>query len=753
MNKHGAIIFFFFYFSTLSFGQIVVFQGKVIDGMSQKGLSNVDLFFKDSLIGNTNDDGLFRIEGIKPGRKSIFIYKEGFSSYKDEGILLVNGIKETFSFELFPLAFDGDTVYVTQAPLANALRHTQLIGVEETDRFPATFFDPARLAQTFAGVVAINDQANHIAIRGQSPNLLTWRIEDLEIVNPNHTSNAGTFSDEPSLSGGGVNMISAQQLKSTIFSAGYAPANISKGASGTMNMHLKSGNLESWQSAFQIGLLGIDVSSEGPIVKDKLSVAANYRYSTIGLLSDLGVDLGEETIKYQDAALTLSLKIPNGSVKAFGIFGNSSNLFSGGDTIATYKDLFNIDYRNKVGVVGINFSKIKRDIVWKGGVAYSKVEGSRSQTWIDENLNPLFPKSTDLEHEKLSIDFNGSKAILTGKIKFGLQFLQEGLNCCEGQNLEENLFFPYVQIDKSISRNLDISFGGRLVFSDQYNLDFEPNISLDLTLNARNRFSILASKVNQLEHPASNYPNSRNQKKPGNLNTALKYFYSINDQSHFTTTLFYQRGWNNYPVNMDHFAHASNWFAESSIEQYSQESFGENYQQGLELGYKKYFASSFFGLANVTLLDSKYRIVNEAEWKESRWDQDWIFNLSFGKEFSKTKKDKYRIFGIHLRLNGFAGQKEPNINIESSRQNWTTIYNYQEGYSNTLKSSFRTDLRFYWRRSKNNRSGLLAIDIQNILNQKNEAYHYFDPYLNQIATQTQLGIIPVISYKYFWNYR
>ena len=67
------------------------------------------------------------------------------------------------------------------------------------------------------GVVSDNDQANHLVIRGNSPNALSWRLEGVEIVNPNHLSNAGTFGDRATQNGGGVNILSAQMLGNSDF--------------------------------------------------------------------------------------------------------------------------------------------------------------------------------------------------------------------------------------------------------------------------------------------------------------------------------------------------------------------------------------------------------------------------------------------------------------------------------------------------------------------------------------------------------
>ena len=53
--------------------------------------------------------------------------------------------------------------------------------------FPSHLYDPVRLAAVFAGVVTITTYQRFGAIRGNSPNSLIWRLEGVDIVNPNHT--------------------------------------------------------------------------------------------------------------------------------------------------------------------------------------------------------------------------------------------------------------------------------------------------------------------------------------------------------------------------------------------------------------------------------------------------------------------------------------------------------------------------------------------------------------------------------------
>ena len=61
----------------------------------------------------------------------------------------------------------------------------RMFSVEEATRYAGGMADPARTASMFAGV-ATGGATNGISIHGNSPQMLQWRIEGIEVNNPNH---------------------------------------------------------------------------------------------------------------------------------------------------------------------------------------------------------------------------------------------------------------------------------------------------------------------------------------------------------------------------------------------------------------------------------------------------------------------------------------------------------------------------------------------------------------------------------------
>lgn len=82
-------------------------------------------------------------------------------------------------------------------------------------------------------------------------------------------------------------------------------------------MKLRNGNNQKNENTIQVGIMGIDVASEGPLSKKhKASYIFNYRYSTTGLLN-----LEGGTMDYQD--LNLKLNFPTRKAGTFSVWGTS----------------------------------------------------------------------------------------------------------------------------------------------------------------------------------------------------------------------------------------------------------------------------------------------------------------------------------------------------------------------------------------------------------------------------------------------
>ncbi|MDA9774576.1 carboxypeptidase-like regulatory domain-containing protein, partial [Saprospiraceae bacterium] len=259
----------------------------------------------------------------------------GYESIVKE--VLIRDKPVSINFAMEQKAYLSDNAVIT----ARALRepNVTLISKEFFSRIPGAFSDPSRLTIKFPGISGASDQSNEIIVRGLAPHLSSWAINGAPVVNPNHLSNTGTITDVASASGGGVNMISGSSIKSYEFFNNPVNEDYNNVAGGLSNTTLEIP--KGLQAS--LGVLGTEISY-GTDKKD-FNYGINYRYSTLGILSLIGVPLGDEKINFQDIHVRLYRKKGNRTYSNDFLMGSSSNIHESlGDKSVYYKDALFIKF-------------------------------------------------------------------------------------------------------------------------------------------------------------------------------------------------------------------------------------------------------------------------------------------------------------------------------------------------------------------------------------------------------------------------
>ncbi|MEQ8239961.1 MAG: carboxypeptidase-like regulatory domain-containing protein, partial [Cyclobacteriaceae bacterium] len=347
------LLFVFILLGKIAVGQSI--SGKIYDAESGAPLIGATIKVMNSNLGTTSDiSGDYKIDIMEPGVYALEVRYVGYRTKQIQELFVNRDADLVSDFALAP-NFNGlDSLIVTERQLLvqpGKLTITQ----EQLNRFAATYYDPARMMTTSSDILVTNDQNNQISVRGISPAYNIWRLEGAEILNPNHLANAGTFSDQATSNGGGVNILSAQMMSRSSFDYGAFGAELGNSVGGIFNMNIKDGGAAS-NHVVQASLIGLDFSSEGKVGQnDKLTYAANYRYSFTGLLANFGVDFGGEKIGFQDLSFSLKYQInPKTDVKLFALGGLNFNMFTGlpFEESEDQKDRSNIDFDGEMGAIG-----------------------------------------------------------------------------------------------------------------------------------------------------------------------------------------------------------------------------------------------------------------------------------------------------------------------------------------------------------------------------------------------------------------
>jgi len=737
-----------------------VVTGRVKDVSTGAALksASVSLFQHDNLIAGTSTDavGQFALNAA-PGRYRMEISFTGYATVARE-LLVIAGKMNVIEIELQESTTLLSEVVISPESIAEP--GVTSLSIEKTLRAPANFFDPVRMLTSYPGVVTANDQANSISVKGYSPNGVLWRLQGLDIVNPNHTANAGTLSDKPTASGGGVNILSAQLLDKTDFYSGNLPTRYGNALAGVMDMTLRPGATDKMQFTAQASLIGIDLAAEGPISKkSKSSFLANYRYSTVGLLSQLGIDFGGETINYQD--ISFHLNVPGkkaGNLSVFGFGGLSENKFNAKPESdwEEEKDRYTIDYSGTAYALGFVNQFKPGWLTLSIGASVSGQQQDRTSQGATVPYPNIYSENYESERLLISTYIKGvhkfsNKALLETGIT--ANYLNNSMDVSTVTPLYIDSFYPnvigtvsgmlwqpYINWTHYLGK-FNFNAGLRYVnFAYNNTSSWEPRLSLSRNIGS-NSITLSYGTTSQWQQ-VQTYLTTGNSQLPltkSNQFTA-EWRKKVSTDLSIVSSLYYHQ-LTNVPIQPTLFNYSliNQW---EDFPQNNLEGTGRARNYGVETFIEKWFYGSVYFIVSGSLYESQYQNTSN-KYMDSRFNGKFTSSYLAGKEWKITNKT----FGVHARVLYNGGLRQAPVDEFASSLTGTTLFNLSQGYSINLPDYFRTDVRVSWRKNRPGYTRTLSIDIQNLTNYKNIAYLYYDTFLQSVNTKYQLGIIPVVAYR------
>jgi len=745
----------------------LMFSGQLVDEYAGDPIVGATLILSNedhSFESISTVDGTFSFSSLPAGYYRLTMTSLGYQSKVIAEVEINSGVPKDQVFTM-SLATESLDEVVIKAQSRNrsgdAVNSIYTLTVEESFRFPGTFYDPARLAANYAGVISENDQANNLVVRGNSPNGLGWYLQGVEIVNPNHTANAGTLNDRSSQSGGGVNMLSAQMLDNSTFLTSAFPATYGNATTGILDMQLREGSRDEFHFTGQMGLTGIDAAAEGPMgVSKGGSYLFNYRYSTLGILSSLGVDLGDEAINFQDLSLNLNWRLKNAAkISIFGLAGNSKNVFESPEDpadIEEFKDLQNITFKGKMATAGIQY----RSRSWEHTLAYSGFEHTRESQLLDDAQ--FLPFENDLTTEQ-RVGLHSRKTLLLkeGNLVFGLRanwlsYQLQGatypVNLAQENEQQGALIQPYVDLRKSIAARVDLHAGVHVTtFSLNNSSAFEPRVGLSYRNSTKSRFGFSYGLHSRIASTSALLSRSSTGTDNTNLDLirshhfVISHQYQVSNSSKFITEFYYQHLFD-LPVaaGPDRSLSTINAIDYIASEDLVSDGTGDN--MGVELTFQQYFTNSTYLLLTGTFYDSKY-VSSDGIKRNTHYNGKYGFNLTGGKEFDWKRNGKIKVIGLNLRGVAFGGFWEGPVDVDKSIAAYRTIYDEAAAFTEQLPGFFKIDFRVYYKRVKPKFTSILGLDLLNATNQQNIAFHYYDFLKEEISEKYHLGLIPNLSYR------
>jgi hypothetical protein len=783
MSKKKYWLSFFFAFCFCAASSQTVLQsvsGRVFDANTRQVLLGASIVLplgNVALKAQSDESGNFIFNEVPVGRYDLTVTFLGYENFVQRELQINSGKKMVLEIFLNPLTTKLPDVEIKIKRSTFDEARSRSISVEQTQRYASVNEDVARMAQTFPGVTFVNDGVNHISVNGHTPNAILWRLEGIDILNPNHLSNGGTISDKPSQSGGGILMMSAQVLDNTKFSTAPFNAEVGNVLGGVFDLYFRKGNAKEHGFTAQVGLIGIDLSCEGPLNKNKnSSYLFNYRYSTVGILSAMGVDFGGEKISFQDFSFNVNFPLKKaGELNVFGVGGINSDNFTGkADSTEweTEKDKLNIDFKSKMGTVGVAHKiPLGKNMFWKNVIAVSALETEREAISAGSFFVPYFTgelysnQANYSFHSDLTWVHNAKSAIIVGgSIKYAhdnffnpdyilVSDVQKSLS--EGNSY---LMQPYINWNYFLFKKLKLTLGIHDIY---YSLNkqnaIEPRAQLQWNVHPKHTIVAAYGLGSQLQSTEIYYATEFSSDVPGyyfnpnrNLGFTRANQYSLSytflsSVNTFRTEVYYDDLFD-VPVEKNNASSYSLLNEQENFENISLANTGTGKNYGINMSFQKFFTAKYYCLLSGSLYDTKYKGSDGVE-RNTRFNGKYAFSTTGGYEVKKEKERKVRTIGYNFRVIYNGGYHESPVDVSLSQSLGHTIYNEQYAFENKLKDYFRVDFRIVIRKNKAKISQQWALDIQNLTGIENEQYHYYDSVKKAVTVKKQLGLIPILSWR------
>ena len=726
-------------------------RGQVCDIASGEPMIGVTITVENGItMATVSDiDGNFEIKNVPVGRHSVRASYIGYEPVLLKEQLVSSGKELVLNLRMRESISElGEVVIKPRVNKQQPLNEMAQVGarmfsVEEATRYAGGMADPARTASMFAGV-ATGGATNGISIHGNSPQMLQWRVEGVEVPNPNH------FAEITEAGGGVFTSLNGTVLANSDFLTGAMPAEFGNALSGAFDMKMRVGNNTKFEHAVQVGTLGVDFASEGPLGKgSKASYLVNYRYSFLEIVKKLhAINMEKETLDYQDLSFKLNMPTTKAGTFALWFTGLIDNYENEVPDVSDWETLWDSNdswSRQRNCVVGLNHTIRFKN----GGSLHSSVAftGAYRKLGVN-NYDELMTKTPCMDGR------NSQWNVIIStqhQHKFSSRYTMQ--NGFEHQHLDFNTWLDWIhETDGPLYRvyesegntgltrlytNHKVALSSRLsavagVNVMWFNLNnqwlVEPRVSVQYKTSPSSTFS-LAYALNSRKESTDTYFVMMADKNP-NENLGLT-------RSHHISASFAQRLGENAMLKIEPYWQ---WLFDVPVEQGStysilnhrnffqdraltNEGAGRNY--GIDLTLERYLKDGFYGMLTATLFKSEYRDA-QGEWHHSRHDRGYITNILGGKEWmvGKTKKN---VFGLNGRLTLMGGDRYTPI---------TEGITFEDIMKRPDKSIPEVDGLDPYSEQKGMNIGY-AFSVKYTINKKHTSHHFILEYLQMKTFQGQ----------------
>lgn len=760
-------------------------RGKILDAITNEPLigATITIENSDPIIGTIADiDGAYTLKNVPVGRHVILASFIGYKTVRIPEVLVSSSkaFQLEIQLESEALALKGVTVTGRsgkESYNSMAILSARSFTIEESSRLAGGLSDPARVAYNFAGVTFSSPQDNGVIIRGNSPSGVLWRLNGLDV------SGAAHFGGGNMAGAGLISIYSANTLQGSDFFTGAFPAEFSNATSGVFDIKFRKGNDKEYKHLAQLGILGLDLASEGPINKEKgSSYLVNYRHGFIGYYGEM---VNGVQPHFQD--LSFNLNFPTKKIGEFTLWG-IGGLSSLDNPVKRYK------VKEKDGVI----QKIKRreyfdsflekEISFGMGIlslAHKLRIGNSSflhstagyTTNYYNNMTHYFVPESEtsnqgefFEHQKrrnIESKFEFASTLyskigsrITNKTGVRASLLNVDAYSYNApkptepltkkldiQESSENMSF-FTHFKHQLTRNLNLSAGisvTKFALADEYS--FEPRIGLKWNYHPSASMSVAYGRHSKREE-LKNYffTNPDNNKRNSLLLSKADHYvasfaFQLSEKINLTLEGYYQRLFDVPVVEGSTYSYANYttlWGFDGAI---SNNGTGTNI--GVDLTLERSMINGFYYLLTASVYDSKYTDAQQVE-RNTQFNRNFMTTLAVGKEFVINGKN---LLGFNMNATYMLGGRfSPYLHKESLAAE-KVIYDQEHPFSVQADPEVWLNAGVTYKINKPTYTSTWGIDFQNALITEQMNGYKYNLHTKSIDEDKVLFLLPNLYYR------
>jgi hypothetical protein len=751
-------------------------RGTVLDGDTRQPLfgATVIVVGSEPMIGTTTDfDGRFTMNDVPVGRVALQVRMLGYDEQTLTNLLL-NSAKEL----VLEIKMQESLVQLQEVVISGKKGHGEVrndmatmsarkISVEETSRIAGGINDPARMVTAFSGVASDPAGDNTIIVRGNSPKGVLWRLEGIEIPNPNHFANDGT-------TGGPINVLNSDMIDDSDFYTGAFAAEYGNVTSAVFDMKLRDGNDRKREYTLKVGVLGTDLTAEGPLPGVKGgSYLTNYRYSSLALLDGAGIVDFQGVPEYTDAAF--KVKMPAGKAGTFSLFGlgGKSNISQKDQSAAGDSIFAQGDYGSRMGVMGLthtrlfganNFLHTTVSVSGNGSTLYWEGTDAPGEIPLELREKQDMRRWTLRGATTLNTRINAAHKLRSGVIvsvdRYKLEMdwwspEDQRMENVLDQGGEATTLQAFTSWKWRMSEKLSLTSGVHVLHYTLNNAtSLEPRAALRYQLDTRRAFtlgaglhskteSVMTYLVRTTRPDGSVYQPNLDLGLSRAAHAVIGYEHMLTEDIQLKAEAYYQHLYGQ-PVENNRnsgfwLGNWDGWFTDRDLV-----NTGTGHNAGIELSAEKFFTRGWHGMATVSVFEARYTAM-DGVLRNSRYNLGTVANVLAGKEWKVGGEGKDKVITTGLRYNVMGGQWHTPVDLQASI---AAGYNVEGTDPMSFKNDpvHKLDMLVAYRVGRAKVSHEIKADVQNVLNAQTPVYRYYNSRTQRVESINQLAMLPVLQY-------